>query len=166
MSRGINQLVTSLGTPEQLLNNASIKSANQRWLKWLGPSHTQFTPTYDCCSRNQDLSNWAMFSNHLLSTFSESQWTVAPVPWFYLLICLVFRCCNPAASGFGLLCVQRCFSSLMMGGYLIIWAFQSASTNFFLLWPLPPTRHFNPENWCSRDISSCSLKTLKMVVTA
>ncbi len=98
------------------------------------------------------------FSNLLLSNFGEPVWIVVSVSCSYLTGTapgVVFCCCSPSASGFDVLCVQRCILHM-----LVIWvtvAFLSSLTNLpILLWPLTSSRHFHSHNCRSLDIFSFS----------
>ncbi len=80
-------------------------------------------PTSECCSRNQDSSEQATFFNLLLSSFGESVWIVSSVCCSYLTGAapgVVFCCWSPSASGFDVLCVQRCILQTLVvtSGYL------------------------------------------------
>ncbi len=66
------------------------------------------------------------FSNLLLSSFGESVWIVSSVSCSYLtgaahgVVFVVFCCWSPSASGFEVLCVQRCIlhTLVVTSGYL------------------------------------------------
>ncbi len=63
------------------------------------------------------------FSNLLLSNFGESVWIVSSVSCSYLTGAapgVVFCCWSPSASGFDVLCVQRCIlhNLVVTSGYL------------------------------------------------
>ncbi len=79
-----------------------------------------FTPNSDPtseCSRNQDSSDQQRFYNLLLSSFGESVWIVSSVCCSYLTGAapgVVFCCWSPSASGFDVLCVQRCILQILV----------------------------------------------------
>ncbi len=74
------------------------------------------TLSSECNSRNPDSSR---FSNLLLSNFCDPVWIIASVCCSYLTGAapgVVFCCWSPSASGFDVLCVQRCILQT-----LVIW---------------------------------------------
>ncbi len=82
--------------------------------------HQILTRPSECCSRNPDSSR---FFNLLLSSFGDPVWIVSSVCCSYLTGAapgVVFCCWRPSASGFDVLCVQRCILQILVvtSGYL------------------------------------------------
>ncbi len=85
---------------------------------------------------------WQRFSNLLLSNFGDPVWIVAFISCSWLTEAapgVVFCCCSPSASGFDVLCVQRCILHTLVVR-VVIWvivAFLSSLISLpILLWPL------------------------------
>ncbi len=101
------------------------------------------------------------FYNLLLSSFGESVWIVSSVCCSYLTGAapgVVFCCWSPSASGFDVLCVQRCILQILVVNEWFIWvtvAFLSSLTSLVHS-PLISRRHFHPHNCRSLDIFSFS----------
>ncbi len=105
----------------------------------------------ECHNRNRDSSDQAMF---FYSSFVQFWWACVNCSLRFLFLAdrsgtrcgPQFRCCRPSASGFDVLCVQRCIlhTLVVMIGYLSYTvAFLSSLTSLpILLWPLTSTRHF------------------------
>ncbi len=118
------QLIRAQSVPRKYPpHHYTTTSSLNRWDKAFMFFMPNSDPTSECRSRNRDSSDQATVYDLLLSNFVESVWIVSSVCCSYLTGAapgVVFCCWSPSASGFDVLCVQRCILQTLVvtSGYL------------------------------------------------